>query len=278
MIIDAHQHFWTYDANRHDWIKDHMKVIRRDFLPADLEPVFNAHQIHGCVAVQADQTMEETQFLLELAKTHEWILGVVGWIDLKADDLPEQLERLSRHPALKGFRHIVQAEPDPMFLMRPEVLRGIKAIGREGYSYDILVFPHQLGAVLNLLEACPDQVFVIDHLAKPYIKDGWIKGWELMMHAIARYPNVYLKVSGLVTEASWAQWTKDDILPYLEVARDAFGPQRLMYGSDWPVCLLAASYGEVLSLAGELTQSWEKADSADFWYRNASNAYKLTET
>ena len=278
MIIDAHQHFWTYNPTRHGWIEEHMEVIRRNFLPADLHPIFKTHHIEGCVAVQADQTMEETQFLLELAKANEWILGVVGWIDLKAEDLAEQLESLSHHVALKGFRHIVQAEADPMFLMRPEVLRGIQAIGRAGYSYDILVFPHQLGAVLNLLDACPDQVIVIDHLAKPYIKNGWMKGWKLMMHAIARYPNVYLKVSGLVTEASWDQWTKDDILPYLQVVSEAFGPRRLMYGSDWPVCLLAASYEKVLSLAGELTQGWTEEDSADFWYRNASNAYKLTET
>lgn len=275
MIIDSHQHFWTYSPVTHQWIEDHMMELRRDFLPEDLSPIFREHRIHGCVAVQADSSMEETRFLLELAARHTWILGVVGWIDLQAIDISAQLEALHAHSQLKGFRHIVQSEPDPMFVMQPDVLRGIKAIGQAGYSFDLLVYPHQLPAVLELLEACPDQTFILDHLAKPYIQNGWLKGWETMIRAIAGHPQVYLKISGLVTEANWHSWTPDDFRPYLDVISDSFSPSRVMFGSDWPVCRLAAPYQEVLSIAKTYVATLPDTMQAGFWWKNAKTAYNL---
>lgn len=242
MKIDAHQHFWQYDAQKHAWIDDDMSLIRRDFMPADLWPLLQAQKIDGCIAVQADQTGSETNFLLGLADQNDFIKGVVGWIDIRSPRLAERLDHYQDRSKLVGFRHVVQAEPDVNFLLREDFVRGLAELQARDYTYDILIFPHQLGAALELVRRFPEQRFVIDHLAKPYIRDGFMDGWASLMTAIGQYSNVYCKLSGMLTEAHWQTWTYAQLEPYMACVMEAFGPQRLMYGSDWPVCLLAGAY------------------------------------
>ena len=214
MTIDAHQHFWKYEAIKHKWINDNMSVIRRDFMPSDLKKVYGENGIDGCVAVQADQTLEETNFLLCLSEQHSFIKGIVGWVDLRAKNVNEVLEEYRTHSKIKGFRHVVQGERDHNFLLRPDFMNGISLLERKGYVYDILVFPHQLGAVLEFVKRFPNQKFVIDHIAKPYIKDGFYDGWAIMMTEIAKHENVYCKLSGMITEADFDSWSADQIRPY----------------------------------------------------------------
>lgn len=247
MKIDAHQHFWEFDPIRDAWITNDMAVLRRDFLPTDLQPLLQANGFDGCVAVQADQSEEETRFLLNHADRHGFIKGVVGWVDLRANDLEVRLEKWSDEQKLCGFRHILQGE-EPEFMLERHFLRGLSILGKSGYTYDILVFPRHLNAVEKMLGMLDNQLFVIDHIAKPYIRAGLIEDWERDIGKVALFPNVYCKVSGLVTEANLADWKPEDIYPYLEVVLDAFGPDRLMYGSDWPVCLLAAGYEQQLEV------------------------------
>lgn len=244
--IDSHQHFWKFDPVRDAWITDSMKVIQRDFLPSDLEPILQASGIDGCIAVQADQSGAETRFLLNLASGNNFIKGVVGWMDLRSPELEKQLAPFQSDKKLKGFRHIVQAEPDDKFLLNAHFLTGIETIGRHGYTYDILVFPKQLPAVLEFVQRFPNQKFVIDHLAKPDIKNGTLEPWKSFIQKIGQCTNVYCKVSGMVTEANWGNWQYEQFLPYLDTVFEAFGPSRIMYGSDWPVCLLAAPYANQL--------------------------------
>ncbi len=275
MVIDAHQHFWKYDRIRHAWIDDSMTSLRRDFMPADLEPLLTAQSIDGCVAVQADQTEEETDFLLELAKQHAFIKGVVGWVDLRAENIEARLEHFSQFEKLKGFRHIVQGEADVNFLLRAPFRRGISRLQDFGFTYDVLVFPHQLGAVLEFVRAFPDQPFIIDHLAKPYIKDGFFDGWSTLMRAIARQENVWCKISGMVTEANWSNWKYDDFVPYLDLVFETFGPRRLIYGSDWPVCLLGGNYEEVKGIIDRYTASLSPGERQLLWGENAVAVYGI---
>lgn len=246
-MLDTHVHFWNFDPVRDAWIDDSMQVIRRDFLPTDLDTELRTNGIAGCVAVQADQSEEETNFLLQLADKHGIVKKVVGWVDLRSPDIAERLDYFSQFEKLAGFRHIVQGEADVNFLLRNDFKRGIAALEQHGFTYDILVFPQQLGAVLEFVRQFPNQLFVIDHLAKPYIKDGFFDGWATLMRSIAQHENVHCKVSGMVTEADWQGWKYEDFVPYLDLVTEAFGTQRLMFGSDWPVCLLGGSYGEVVN-------------------------------
>jgi L-fuconolactonase len=246
MRIDAHQHFWTYSESM-EWITPDMHAIRRDFSPVELKGLLAQNGIEGCVAVQVDQTDAETENLLSLAETNDFIKGVVGWIDLRSASISEQLAIHKKHQKLKGFRHILQGQ-EPDFMLQADFLRGIKELGCMGYTYDILVYPHHLPAVLKLLEQCPDQPFVVDHMAKPDIKGGGSGNWAGDMKKMAAYPNVYCKLSGMVTEADWKNWKQADMIPYLDMVSEAFGTQRLMFGSDWPVCLVAAQYAEVVSV------------------------------
>lgn len=250
--IDAHQHFWHYDPVRDTWITEDMSVLQRAFLPAELEKHLTENEIDGSVAVQADQSERETEFLLQLAESHQFILGVIGWVDLRAADLSKRLEHFVRFERLRGVRHIAQSEPED-FLTRTDVVRGVGLLHEFGLTYDILVYPHQLPAAISLVDQSPDQSFVVDHIAKPQIRDGEMEPWATHMRELASFPNVWCKVSGLVTEADWAEWRADDIRPYLDIVFEAFGPDRLMFGSDWPVCLLAASYREVVELIDEHT-------------------------
>jgi len=246
--VDAHQHFWRYDAGQYGWIGDSMSALRRDFLPPDSAREMNAIRFDACVAVQARQTLDETRWLLALAEAHPSIAGVVGWIDLQAgaSGVRSQLAPFASHPKLVGIRHIVQAEPDDRFLLRPHVLEGLAVLAEFGLAFDILVYRCHLPAAAECVAQCQGQRFVLDHLAKPDIRGREIRDWERDLRTLARHANVLAKLSGLVTEADWNGWTPDHIRPYLDVAFDAFGWERLMIGSDWPVCLVSGSYSRTM--------------------------------
>ena len=248
VTIDSHQHFWRYDARRDGWITDSMSVLKRDFLPEELEGECNANGIDATIAVQADQSEAETLFLLKLAEGNERIAGVVGWVDLRSPSVEDRLRFFAKFEKLCGFRHIVQAEPDDRFLVSKDFTRGIARLGEFGFTYDILIYPRQLTAAIELVSQFPEQRFVVDHMAKPEIKTGSREPWAKQMRIIAQNSNVHCKLSGLVTEADWHDWKPEDMIPYLDVVFEAFGPDRLLFGSDWPVCLLAASYRQVKKL------------------------------
>lgn len=275
MIIDSHQHFWKYEPVKHDWIDDDMSVIRKDFLPEDLKKVYAENGIDGCVAVQADQTLEETDFLLDLADKNDFIKGIVGWVDLRAENIEEVLATYSKNPKLKGFRHVVQGEPDHNFLLRPDFLRGIAALEKYDFTYDILVFPHQLGAVLELVKRFPNQKFVIDHIAKPYIKDGFYDGWAALMFEIGKCKNVYCKLSGMVTEADYNTWTPEQISPYMKLVLVAFGWKKVMFGSDWPVCLVAGNYKKTKKLVTDFIANFSSTEQASIMGENAKIFYNI---
>ncbi|RAV30653.1 amidohydrolase [Sinomicrobium soli] len=247
MYIDAHQHFWQYDPQRDGWIDDSMKAIRRDFMPSDLKPVLREHGIQGCIAVQASQSEDETRFLLECAREHAFIKGVTGWVDLLSDKAGERLEHFSENVFFRGVRHIVQAEPDG-FMSRPDFRRGITALKDFGLTYDILVHAHQLPEAIALVRQFPAQPFVLDHIAKPAVSKGVDRIWAGHIRELAQCGNVYCKVSGMVTETEGYCWEQGDFEPFLEAVTEAFGTDRIMFGSDWPVCLVAARYGEVVRL------------------------------
>jgi L-fuconolactonase len=248
MPIDAHQHFWMYSPAEYDWIDDSMAMLRRDFLPDDFKPVLESNDFHASVAVQARQTLEETRWLLELAERSPWILGVIGWADLRSPDIRSQLNVITRNPKLVGIRHIVQSEPDDRFLLQPDFLRGISVLEEFDLAYDILIYTKQLPVAAEFVERFPRQRFVLDHLAKPPIKSGNIDSWAQGISRLAAFPNVFCKLSGLVTEANWQHWSPEQITPFLDVAFESFGPDRLMIGSDWPVCLVAASYAKAVEV------------------------------
>ena len=245
--IDAHVHFWRYNASEYGWIDDSMAALRRDFLPQDAAGEMHGAGIDACVVVQTRQTLEETRWLLALAGQHPFIAGVVGWVDLRAADLDDHLEALTEHPKLVGIRHIVQAEPDD-FLLGDTFRRGVARLARHGLPYDILVYPRQLRAAVDFAAALPDQRFVLDHLGKPDIRDAAFDGWRRDLDRLAALPNVCAKLSGLVTEADWRHWTVEDLHRYINAALDSFGPERLMIGSDWPVCSVAGVYRDVLDV------------------------------
>lgn len=275
MKIDGHQHFWQFDPVRDAWIDEKsMSIIRRDFLPEDLLPVLKKNGLHGCVAVQADQSEKETLFLLDLAEKNNFIQGVVGWIDVKSEKLPERLEYFGQYRKLKGFRHILQGEK-PEFMLNPDFVNGVRLLGQKGYTYDILVFPKHLKAVKLFLQQLENQPLVIDHIAKPYIKKGLIKEWEKDIKAIARHTNVYCKISGMVTEADWKYWKDSDFTSYLDVVFEAFGVDRLMYGSDWPVCLLAAEYDQQMSILKNYISKHAPTAEAKIFGANAVRFYNL---
>jgi L-fuconolactonase len=246
MRIDSHMHFWKYTAAEYGWIDDAMAALRRDLLPKDAEPLVRAAGFDAVVAVQARQTLEETRWLLELADEHPFIAGVVGWVDLQSEQARSQLERFARNPKLVGIRHVVQGELDDRFLLKPEFGRGIELLEEFGLAYDILIYTRHLPVAAEFAKRFPKQRFVLDHLAKPPIKDAKIKDWERDLRALAEQPHVMAKLSGLVTEADWKAWTPGQLERYLDVAVEAFGPRRLMVGSDWPVCTVAGDYGRVM--------------------------------
>ena len=252
--IDAHQHFWQYAADTHAWIDDSMTAIRRDFLPADLEPLLRAEGFDSCIAVQAQQNVEETEWLLSLADAYAFIRGVVGWVDVCAADVADQLARVAAHPKLRGVRHIVQDEPDDRFMLRADFMRGIDALTRVGLTYDILIYARQLPSAAQLVKAFPEQKFVLDHIGKPDMRAGALDPWARGIAALSRNRNVWCKLSGLATEADWSHWSSAELTPYLDVIFDWFAPDRLMIGSDWPVCLLAGAYGDLIAIVRDYVE------------------------
>jgi L-fuconolactonase len=274
MRLDSHQHFWEYDPKRQDWITPDMSRIRRNFLPGDLFPLLQDAKIDGCIAVQADESLRETDFLLDLANQHAWIQGVVGWADLKNDKLDETLDAYYDHKKLVGFREVLQAK-DPEYMLQEEFIRGVQKIGKRGYAYDILIFPNHLSATLKLVSKCPDQRFVIDHLAKPYIKDGEWKDWKKAIGLLAERELMHCKLSGMITEADWKKWTPNQLFPYLEIALELFGPDRLMYGSDWPVCLLAGEYEQYWEVIEQFTDALSLPEKAKIMGETAVKFYKI---
>lgn len=246
--LDAHQHFWSYRPEDYPWIDEGMEVLRRDRLPEDLRPLLQELDFDGCIAVQARQSLVETEWLLELAEAHGFIRGVVGWLDLRSDTLDEQLERFAPQPKLVGVRHVVQDEPDDRFMLRDAFRRGIARLAGHGLTYDLLLFPKHLPVAVELVDEFPEQPFVLDHLAKPPIADGGLSPWDRDLRELAKRANVCCKLSGMVTEAKWRAWQPDDFRPYLDLALEAFGPERLMIGSDWPVCTLSGDYVETMRI------------------------------
>jgi len=273
--IDAHQHFWKFDPVRDSWIDESMNRIQRDFYPQDLKPLLDANGLDGCVVVQTDQSEAETEFLLSLAWQYPFIKGIVGWIDLQASDISDRLEQSAHNKVLKGFRHILQGEKQRDFMLRPAFLNGVGELQRHGYTYDILVYPDQLPFVKQFVASFPNQPFVVDHLAKPNIKNADIDQWRNDIREIASYPHVYCKVSGMVTEADWFMWKETDLIPYIDAVVEAFGVQRLMYGSDWPVCLVAAEYQQVFDVVKNYFASFTKAEQEQIFGTTATKFYKL---
>ena len=275
MKIDSHQHFWRYDAARDTWITEPMAVLKRDFLPEHLAAELTANGIDASIAVQADQSENETMFLLDLAEQNNRIAGVVGWVDLLSPRVGERLEYFSRFSKLRGFRHIAQGEPDDRFLARENFVKGVAQFRAFDFTYDILIYPKQLPAAIELAARLPEQPFVVDHLAKPQLKSGKAAPWAAQMRELAHNKNVFCKLSGLVTEADWKHWKADDFKPYLDVVFDAFGVERLMFGSDWPVCLLAATYGQVKQLIENYVKGYSEADKEKIFGGNAARFYGL---
>jgi len=273
--IDAHHHFWRYNAKRDAWITDSMARLRRDYLPEHLIEELTSNAIDASIAVQADQSEAETAFLLDLARMYPFIAGVVGWVDLRARDLGDQLEAYARFEKLRGFRHIAQSEPDARFLAREEVVQGIGALRRYGFTYDILIYPDQMPAALELMARLPDQLFVIDHLAKPPIRTNQMASWANRMREMASNPRAHCKVSGLITEADWQAWRADDFKPYLDVVFEAFGTDRLLFGSDWPVCLLAGTYRQAQELVADYMKGLPSSEQEKVFGANAERFYSL---
>ncbi|MFT4094408.1 MAG: amidohydrolase family protein [Niabella sp.] len=273
--IDAHQHFWIYDPVRDAWIDDSMKKIQRDFLPKDLKPVLNENGIDGCVVVQSDQSEAENLFQLANALQNDFVKGVVGWVDLRAKNIGEKLAHFSYYKKLKGFRHVLQGEKDRALMLRKQFMNGISLLEKYNFTYDILIFPDQLKYAAKLVAAFPNQKFVIDHIAKPYIKDKKIDGWKQDMLVLAQNPNIYCKISGMVTEANWKQWKLQDFIPYLDVVVTSFGTDRILYGSDWPVCLVAASYKKMKNIVDTYFSPFSDSEKDAFYGGNAMKFYNL---
>ncbi len=274
MIIDAHQHLWKYDPVRDHWIEDSMEVLRKDFLPKDLKPILDANGVAGCIAVQADQSEEETEFLLKCAQENPFLKGVVGWVDLRAGNVEERLANYSQNEYFKGVRHIVQAEKDD-FLLNKDFQNGVGKLSQYGLSYDLLIYPRQFPATLEMVEKLPNQIFVLDHIAKPSVSEKLDAEWVKNIHLLSKHENVFCKISGMVTETKNFEWVKSDFTPYLASVVSAFGTDRLLYGSDWPVCLLAADYKEVLGIIVDYFQNFSTTEKSKIFALNAIKAYNL---
>jgi len=280
MHIDAHQHFWNYQPREYPWIGAGMERLAKDYLPADLEAAARPCGVSGSVAVQARQSLAESRWLLELAAAHPFIRGVVGWVDLRSDAVAAVLEPLARHEAFVGVRHVVQDEPDPRFLLGDAFVRGLRHLHAFGLTYDLLLVPPQLPAAVELAGMLPEQPFVLDHLAKPRIGLGpaapEFASWRRDIEALARHPHVCCKLSGLVTEAAWGRWRAEDFTPYLDVALAAFRPERLMFGSDWPVCLLSGDYAAVTGIVSDFIAALTEAEREAILGGTARRFYGLT--
>ena len=275
MIIDSHQHFWQLGRFDYPWMNSSLGVLYRDYLPDQLEPILARNGVVKTVLVQASNSVEESRWLLKLADEHAFIGGVVGWVDLISDDVNHQLDELVSHPKFKGVRHLVESEPADDWLVQPQVLRGLKRLSAYGVSYDLLVHTRHLMHIQKVVDACPDLKLVVDHMAKPPIAKGAIETWRQELREVAANENIHCKLSGLVTEANWTSWTTDDLRPYVDCALELFGSSRLLFGSDHPVCLLAASYDRVLESFGELLTELSADEQERIFARNAAEFYRL---
>lgn len=275
MKIDSHHHFWKYNEKEYGWMDERMARIRRDFLPADLKREIDRAGIDGVVSVQARQTVEETRFLLALAERREFIKGVVGWVPLIDPNVREAMAEFSAQKKLKGYRHVLHDERDDRYMMRDDFNSGVKAVTEAGLIYDILIFEKHLPQTIEFVDRHPRQVFVVDHIAKPRIRDGYLSPWQSRINELARRENVYCKISGLAAEADWQNWTEAELKPYLDTVVEAFGPKRLMFGSDWPVCLLAVEYDRWSRIVTEYVASLTAAEQSRILGGTAVEAYKL---
>lgn len=277
MRIDAHQHFWKYTPAEYDWISDNMAALRRDFLPQELQPLLAGEGFAGSIAVQARQSLEETRWLLELAAHNDVVQGVVGWVNLRSSDLAAQLHQFAQNPKLVGVRHVVQDEPDDDFMLGSEFRRGIRRLRDYDLAYDILIYPQQLPAAIQLVRDFPEQRFVVDHIAKPRIAEGRIEPWNHNIRELAKSSNVFCKLSGMVTEARWHDWKPEDFRPYLDVVLDTFTPGRLMVGSDWPVCTVSASYSRTIELVRDYIGTLTSAEQDSILGENCARFYRIRE-
>ncbi len=274
MHIDSHVHFWKYDRTRLEWIDRNMKVLQKDYLPTDIASTLRRNDIDGVVAVQAEQSEVETLFLVELAQTNPIIKAVVGWVDLQNENVEQRLEYFSSNSIIRGYRHIAQDEPDDFFY-RAEFRRGLTAVFERGLSYDILVYARQLKAAADLVEAFPGERFVLDHCGKPEIRSKKIDDWKQHIRALAAHQNVYCKLSGLFTEAEWKSWSAGDFYPYLDVVFEAFGTDRLMFGTDWPVMLLSGMYVQWKSLLEKYMENMHEEAKENVFGGNAQRFYQV---
>ncbi len=275
MRIDAHQHFWNYNRAEYEWINGEMAALQRDFLPEHLKPLLAANGFEGSVAVQARQSIEETLWLLELAERNEWIKGVVGWVDLCSVDVRVQLERLAVNQKLVGVRHVVQGEPDDEFMLRSDFKKGIGRLKEFGLAYDLLLFPRHLAVALKLVKEFPEQMFVLDHIAKPAIAQGLLEPWGRDIRQLAMFANVSCKLSGMVTETLWKSWKKGDFRPYLDTVLEAFGADRLMIGSDWPVCTVSGDYRTTMGIVTEHVERLTVDEQAAILGGNCARIYRI---
>jgi L-fuconolactonase len=277
MRIDAHQHFWQYDPDRHRWINDEMSAIRRDFFPGDLATILKTLQIDGTIAVQADETVVETTFLLDLAAKNDFIKAVVGWTDLHSLELEKTLYNFKGIEKLAGFRCVMQGAPDEKYLRNDLFANNLKKLAEHGYTYDLLVYHNQLPALISMTEKLPDNQLILDHVGKPDIRNNQFQTWKEQIKILAKHPGIYCKLSGMVTEANYSKWTYDDLLPYLETSAEYFGIDRICFGSDWPVCLVAGSYNKVYEVIEKFVHQLSKSDQEKIFGLNTLQFYKIKD-
>lgn len=274
-IIDAHHHLWKFNREDYGWMNDSMKVLQRDYLPPELETEIAAAGVTGTVVVQARQKLQETRWLLELAGSYDFIKGVVGWVDLRSTELRKQLDQFANHPKMVGVRHVIQSEADDDFMLRPAFVKGIEVLQEYNLNYDLLLFPKHLRRAIELVGMFPEQRFVLDHISKPFIKSGIIQPWKDDIEALAANPNVWCKISGMVTEADLNNCKYDDFVPYMKIVGDAFGSDRIMLGSDWPVCKLAREYKEVMEIPFDYFRNLDDDKKERVFNYNAIECYQL---
>ncbi len=273
-IIDAHQHFWKYHPQNHAWINDDMKIIQKDFLPEDLAVVLSTQNVEGCVSVQVDQTKEETAFQIECARHNPFIKGVVGWIDLMNPLIEKDIEAYKEQNIVKGFRHILQGAEEG-FMLQPNFINGLKQLSKHHYTYDLLIYANQIQEAIKLIKSVEDLPIVLDHIAKPSIKTKSIQDWDRDIKSLVKYPNLYCKISGMATEADWTTWKSEDLKPYLDIVVEAFGVDRLLFGSDWPVCLVASSYERWLNTIKDYFKKFSISEQEKIFALNCESFYTL---
>lgn len=275
MRIDAHQHFWKYTPATHGWINDEMSVIRKDFLPNDLEPILSKHHIDGTIAVQADESINETAFLLSLSEKHDFIKAVVGWIDLRSTEVNDQLAYYKQFNKMVGFRCIMQGQPDEAYLSNTNFIKNLNSLKEFNYTYDLLVYHHQLPSLLKLIDKVPENKLILDHIGKPNIKEKKFSKWKENIFELAKHPGIYCKLSGMITEANYSTWIYDDIVPYMDVVGEAFGTDRICFGSDWPVCLVAGQYDKMIGVVEKWASQLNSKTQEQIFGLNTCTFYNI---